>query len=71
MFCHKMNRPEFYDYVGPMPHLSTFISNNDDERKIESIEQFYNEKVAQNYTYNLCSELVRYCQDDVNVLLMG
>ena len=48
-----------------------FFSPHDDEKRRKSIEEYYDQKISENYVFNFVDEIISYCRDDVSLLLQG
>jgi len=68
-FPHKFNRPENYDYIGPMPNIEYYGVNQMKGNDRTKFINWYNEQVNNNYVFNFRDELNKYCADDVRVLV--
>ena len=54
-----------------MPPIDMFFSPNDDEKRRESIQEYHDQRVSENYIFNFVNEIISYCRDDVSLLLQG
>lgn len=58
-------------YVGPMPPRNTYDADGMREETRAKFNEWYDEKVASNYQFDLMKELVDYCSLDVTILRLG
>nr|XP_018908718.1 PREDICTED: uncharacterized protein LOC109038194 [Bemisia tabaci] len=67
-FPYLFNRPENDNYEGPIPPLSEFCPDDMSSKAREELIQWHEEKVRENYVFNLKHELEFYCRLDVEIL---
>ena len=70
-FPHKFNTLENQDYEGPMPPRDTYDPDGMCAKKKAEFEQWYQEKVNDNYHFVLRREMEAYCESDVKLLKAG
>ena len=67
-FPHFFNVPENQDYVGSIPDVEYYGSDQmmtDDRKKFL---QWYQDRVSENYVFDFKKELEDYCRSDVDIL---
>ena len=67
-FPHWFNTPENRNYVGPIPALEFFKPNQLKERDRESMIEWWESKVEENYVWDEEKEMRGYCISDVDIL---
>ena len=67
-FPYLANTPEHYDYEGPMLARELYCSSTMKSKAADDFNKWYDEQVAQNYTFNFRKELIEYCISDVTIL---
>jgi len=70
-FPHKFNTRENQDYEGPIPPAEMYDPDSMSAKKKAEFEQWYAEKVRNNYIFNLKTEIRAYCESDVKLLKAG
>ncbi|XP_074596429.1 uncharacterized protein LOC141857628 [Brevipalpus obovatus] len=67
-FPHDFNQPGNWDYIGPYPDQKFF---KPEMMKMEIFNEFnswYREKTQSNENFNFKQELMKYCENDVEIL---
>ena len=70
-FPHTFNRPEFWDYIGPIPHWRYYEPDNFHPSKREEFFQWYDEQVSNKVVFDFKTEMIAYCHSDVQLLRIG
>lgn len=70
-YPHLFNTRENYHYRGPMPEEKFFCTQDMDPTTYETWQEWYREKIAENYVWDNQTELLEYCKADVNLLRQG
>lgn len=70
-FPHQFNRPEFWDYVGPIPHSDYYEPDNFPESKRKEFFQWHDSQIMQNVIFDFQKEMKAYCHSDVQLLRKG
>ena len=68
-FPHHFNKPENYDYDGPMPPIESYGADIMPPERYLDFVSWYNKMVVDDYRFRFQFELESYCTDDVKVLL--
>lgn len=66
-FPHAFNKPENYDYIGPMPPQECYGIKFFNSKKLDEFKKFY----QANNIFDFKNELAEYCWSDVMVLTEG
>jgi len=70
-FPHFFNTVENQNYIGILPDKKYYgFETMKPENKLE-FEKWYNDKINENYIFNLKEELEAYCNSDVDILRRG
>lgn len=69
MFPYLMNNPDNQAYEGPWPDKSLFAPEDLRGKDVDTFEQWYREQAGK--IFNLKDELIKYCQQDVLILMKG
>ncbi|XP_052128322.1 uncharacterized protein LOC127750509 [Frankliniella occidentalis] len=67
-WCFLANKPEFYDYDGPMLSKEYYCTSGMKSKAYDEFDRWYNEQVEKNYVFNFRKELIDYCISDVTIL---
>lgn len=67
-FPYLFNKPEFQNYIGPLPAEHYFDPDNMKAQKREQFHRWYSEQQALQPVYNFQDELLKYCVSDVRIL---
>jgi hypothetical protein len=67
-FPHLFNTVENEQYVGPIPDKKYYGYNTMKAEARKAFLEWYSEKVAENYIFDLRKELKAYCHSDVDIL---
>ena len=70
-FPHLANSPKNYDYSGPMLPMEMYPIKFMPRTKLEEFKRWYNGQVAIGYQFNFKEELIKYCVNDVEILLFS
>ena len=70
-FPHLFNTAANANYVGPIPDKQYYGYNRMKTDDRSAFIKWHNERVAENYTFNLKKERLSYCQSDVDLLRRG
>jgi len=70
-FPHKFNTLENQAYEGPMPPRDMYDPDGMSAKKKAEFEQWYQEKVDNDYHFVLREEMEAYCESDVKLLKAG
>lgn len=66
-FIHSWNKPELWNYEGPIPELDESLDDMS-EVEVNKIKSWHAELVESNYIFNFQTELEKYCRADVEIL---
>lgn len=69
LFPYLMNTPENQSYVGSWPDKYLYSPNDMKGKTLEIFNKWYEQQT--NKTFNLKEELIKYCDQDVTVLMNG
>ena len=67
-FPHMFNKDENQNYVGPIPCQNDYGVNFMKPGEREAFIEWHDEQVANNYRYDFCEEIIKYCRSDVDIL---
>ena len=67
-FPHFFNRAENQDYMGPLPNAMYYDPKSMSSDDREKFYAWYNDLVNQDYVFDFQTEILRYCQSDVDIL---
>lgn len=67
-FSHFFNRVENQDYMGPLPDAIYYDPEGMSLGDREKFYAWYNDLVNQDYVFDFQTEILRYCQSDVDIL---
>ena len=67
-FPHYFNKPCYRDYVGPLPPKRHYGVNQMRSKERKEFSQWYDQKKAEGYVFDMRKELLEYCQSDVDIL---
>ena len=68
-FQHYFNKPCNQDYVGrPLPPKRHYGVNQMRSKERKEFLQWYNQKKAEGYVFDMRKELLEYCRSDVDIL---
>lgn len=67
-YPYLFNTNENFNYVGAMPPIEMFDPGNMSRQERTKFQEWYDEKVVNNYTFNNREELIKYCDKDVEIL---
>ena len=70
-FPHKFNTHQNQDYIGPMPTKENYDPEGMTEEAKTNFDEWYKDKVENNYEFNLKEEMQKYCISDVKLLKAG
>ena len=70
-FPHIFNRPEFWNYVGPIPHSDYYDPDTFPPAKRMEFFKWYNEQVEGKVEFDFRKEMQAYCHSDVQLLRLG
>jgi hypothetical protein len=70
-FPHEFNKPQFQQYVGPMPHLDYYAPHTKKSAARQEIMEWYASQVKQGEIFNFQEQMYKYCSMDVTVLRLG
>lgn len=70
-FPHLFNTPENQSYVGSIPDKKFYCCDTMKKEPRNEFLKWYNERVQENYVFDLAKELYEYCDSDVNLLRRG
>ncbi|XP_054266921.1 uncharacterized protein LOC128989088 [Macrosteles quadrilineatus] len=67
-FPHLFNTLENQNYVGPMPAKKFYCPESMFEKSHKDFENWYNDQVSNNVTFDFKKEILEYCVSDVDIL---
>ncbi|XP_054272648.1 uncharacterized protein LOC128992928 [Macrosteles quadrilineatus] len=67
-FPHLFNTLENQNYVGPMPAKEFYCPESMFEKSHKDFENWYNDQVANHFTFDFKKEILEYCVSDVDIL---
>ena len=67
-FPHLFNKDENQDYVGPIPCQDDYGVNFMKPAEREVFMTWHQEQVDNNYVFDFCHEILKYCRSDVDIL---
>jgi len=70
-FPHTFNRPEFWNYIGPIPHYDYYEPDTFHPSKREEFFKWYDEQVTNRFIFDFKHEMTTYCHSDVQLLRIG
>ena len=70
-FPHLANNPKNYDYNGPMLPIEMYPIKFMSRSKLEEFKRWYQCQVESNQQFNFKDELIKYCVNDVAILLFS
>lgn len=70
-FPHFFNKKYNQSYVGPMPSKRHYGYDQMKREERQEFLKWYNEKVKEEYIFDLKKELLEYCKSDVDILRRG
>ena len=70
-FPHLFNTEENKNYIGPIPDEKFYGYNRMKTDACAAFIKWHNERVAENYIFNLKEEQLSYCHSDVDLLRRG
>ena len=70
-FPHIFNRPEFWEYIGPIPHWLYYDPDTFHPAKREEFFKWYDEQVKSESIFDFKQEMISYCHSDVQLLRLG
>ena len=70
-FPHLFNRPEFYSYVGPIPHSDYYTPDTFSPAKRTEFFEWYNKQVEEKAIFRFSADMKAYCHSDVQLLRKG
>jgi len=70
-FPHLFNRPENYEYVGPVPSKDYYMPESMSVDGRKKFEEWHAKQREEGYVFNFAEELEAYCRSDVRLLKEG
>ena len=70
-FPHKFSKLENLDYEGPIPELHYCEPQHMNKDQKKECEEWYSQQVLKGETWNFHSEMLQYCESDVDILRQG
>ena len=70
-FPHTFNRPEFWNYYGPVPHWKYYEPDTFHPNKRDEFFRWYDEQVSTHFMFDFKNEMTSYCHSDVQLLRIG
>ena len=67
-FPHYFNKFCNRDYVGPLPPKRHYGVNQMRSKECKEFSQWYDQKKAKGYVFDMRKEVLEYCQSDVDIL---
>ena len=70
-FPHFFNGPENQNYRGPLPPLETYGYRSMAPKPAQELKEWYDEEVRRGRVFDFETDLLKYCRQDVLVLMRG
>lgn len=70
-FPHFFNTPANQSYVGIMPKIDFYEPDMMRKRTSDDFRQWYQEQVSNNVVFHLQKDIMKYCRQDVDLLMKG
>ena len=70
-FPHRFNKPENFDYEGPIPELEYYEPKHMTTAKKKECEEWHRDQVLKGESWNMKKEMLSYCESDVQLLKEG
>lgn len=70
-FPHLFNRPEFWDYKGPIPDKEWYGLDEMSEKRRKKFIEWHNKMYCEGYYFDFKAEMKKYCNSDVDILRRG
>ena len=70
-FPHLFNKPENYEYVGPVPAKDYYMPEGMSVDGRKKFEEWHARQIEEGYVFNFAQELEEYCRSDVRLLTEG
>lgn len=70
-FPHLFNRPQCWDYKGPIPAREWYGLDEMSEKKRGEFIEWHNKMVSEEYIFDFKAEMTKYCNSDVDILRRG
>jgi len=70
-FPHIFSSKDKLNYVGPMPDVEYYGAGHMKRDELKAFEKWYSAEKAKHTVFNFRDELIKYCEQDVKVLMLS